>query len=350
MRADLKSRAPTSGCSPCARGTVDLLRPLLDLPQDASAPIRTVVVSSAGEFGRVVIREDDLGAGPLGVTVRYSELVVPLAQACESSGRITVLRPHWVTHLEQQPTRVRLTLDDGSAADAALAVNAEGTAQLTGQRPQQAGIVADVVVAGATAGEAHERFTREGPLALLPTPSAATGDGRTLGMVWCMPTDAAERRLALDDGAFIAELQQAFGARHRRMLRVGPRRAYPLVEQTRPSLRAHRTVWIGNAAQTLHPVAGQGLNLGMRDAAGLADAIAHAVASGRDPAVELPEYEERRRADRGAIVALTRRLPGLFATRAAPFAIGRSVALAALSAIPELRREFARLLMFGIRT
>ena len=165
-----------------------------------------------------------------------------------------------------------------------------------------------------------------------------------------MPTDAAERRLALDDGAFIAEVQQAFGARQRRVLRVGPRRAYPLVEQTRPSLRAHRTVWIGNAAQTLHPVAGQGLNLGMRDAAGRADTIAHAVATGRDPALELPENEERRRADRGAIVALTRRLPGLFATRAAPFAIGRSVALAALSAIPELRREFARLLMFGIRT
>ena len=92
---------------------------------------------------------------------------------------------------------------------------------LTGQRPRQTGIVADVVVAGPAAGEAHERFTREGPLALLPTPAAAASDGRTLGMVWCMPADAAERRLALDDGAFIAELQQAFGARHGRVLRVG---------------------------------------------------------------------------------------------------------------------------------
>ena len=333
-----------------ARGTVDLLRPLLDLPQEACAPIRTVVVSSAGEFGRVVIREDDLGIGPLGVTVRYGALVVPLAQACERCQRVSVLRPRRVMSLEQQPARVRLTLDDGSAVDAALAVNAEGTMVLTGQRPRQTGIVADVVVAGPAAGEAHERFTREGPLALLPTPAAAASDGRTLGMVWCMSADAAERRLTLDDGAFIAELQQAFGARHGRVLRAGARRAYPLVEQTRPSVRAHRTVWIGNAAQTLHPVAGQGLNLGMRDAARLADAIAHAVASGRDPAVELPDYEERRRADRGAIVALTRQLPGLFATRAAPIAIGRSVALAALGAIPELRREFARVLMFGIRT
>ena len=190
-----------------ARGTVDLLRPLLDLPQEACAPIRTVVVSSAGEFGRVVIREDDLGIGPLGVTVRYGALVVPLAQACERCQRVSVLRPRRVMSLEQQPARVRLTLDDGSTVDAALAVNAEGTMVLTGQQPRQTGIVADVVVAGPAAGEAHERFTREGPLALLPTPAAAASDGRTLGMVWCMTLGVGAGQMSRIDSARIATIK-----------------------------------------------------------------------------------------------------------------------------------------------
>ena len=126
----------------------------------------------------------------------------------------------------------------------------------TGQRPQQTGIVADVVVAVRPPAKRTSVYAR-GPLALLPTPAAAASDGRTLGMVWCMSADAAERRLALDDGAFIAELQQAFGARHGRVLRVGARRAR-IHWSSRPGRACvHRTVWIGNAAQTLHPVAGQ---------------------------------------------------------------------------------------------
>jgi 2-octaprenyl-6-methoxyphenol hydroxylase len=160
---------------------------------------------------------------------------------------------------------------------------------------------------------------------------------------------SAERRAALDDAAFNAELQQALGEPRKKIVRTGPRRSYPLHQQARSTLRAHRTVWIGNAAQTLHPVAGQGLNLGMRDAAELADAVAQAIAAGADPAKALDVYENRRRIDRGAIVALTRRLPQLFATRATPVAIGRSLGLAALAAVPDLRREFARLLMFGVR-
>jgi len=153
----------------------------------------------------------------------------------------------------------------------------------------------------------------------------------------------------LNDAQRLAVLNSVFHPEVGALADLSPLKAFPLGLNVERTLTDGRTVRIGNAAQTLHPVAGQGLNLGMRDAALLADAIARAVASGRDPAAELPAYEERRQADRGAIVALTRRLPGLFATRATPIAIGRSVALAALGAVPELRREFARVLMFGIR-
>ena len=331
-----------------SRGTLELLAPLVQLPPQATAPIRSVFGSSMGEFGRVVIGEADLGARPLGLTVRYGDLLTPLAQACAASEHVSVTRPARVTDVAQRPDAVTARLDDGSERAAALLVNAEGTAA-PGTEAAQVALVADVVVDGPSAGDAFERFTREGPLALLPLPGAAAGAGRSMSLVWCMPAAVAERRLQLDDDGFAGELQQAFGARSGRILRVAPRTRYPLHEQARAVLREHRMVWIGNAAQTLHPVAGQGLNLGMRDAVQLADDIAQALAAGRDPVTMLDAYERRRRSDRAAIVGLTRRAPWLFATRAAPVAIGRSLALTALSAVPDLRRQFARLLMFGVR-
>ena len=211
--------------------------------------------------------------------------------------------------------------------------------------------MADVVVAGPTAGEAHERFTREGPLALLPTPAAAAGDGRTLGLVWCMPTDAAERRLALDDGAFIAELQQAFGARQWPGAARGPA---PRVSTGRadPAERCVRIARSGSATRRRRCIRWPARDSISACATRPASRTRSRMPS--HPGVIRPSNCRTTKSegglDRGAIVALTRRLPGLFATRAAPVAIGRSVALAALSAIPELRREFARLLMFGVRT
>jgi 2-octaprenyl-6-methoxyphenol hydroxylase len=332
-----------------SRGTLELLGPLVELQPAATAPIRKVVVSSAGEFGRVVIGAEELGLRPLGVTVRYGDLLAPLAQACATNPFVAVRRPSRVTDVSQKPTRVTARLEGGAEIEAPLLVNAEGTSPGAAGEPQQIGLVADVLIDGPAAGDAFERFTRDGPLALLPLPGPVPALGRTMSMVWCMPAAEAARRLELDEAAFSGELQQAFGARSGRIIQVGPRARYPLHQQARETLREHRVVWIGNAAQTLHPVAGQGLNLGMRDAAQLADDIAGALAAQRDPAAMLASYESQRRIDRAAMLGLTRRVPGLFATRAAPVAIGRSLALVALSAVPGLRQQLARLLMFGVR-
>ena len=333
-----------------SRGTVELLAPLVQLPSAVTAPIRTVVVSSAGDFGRVVIGPEDLGPRPLGLTIRYADLLAPLAEACAASGQVHVTRPCRVAEVSQRPTRITARLDDGTERDAELLVNAEGTSGLPPQAADHTALMADVNLDGPAVGEAFERFTRDGPLALLPLPGQAPAAGRSLSLVWCMPAAAAQRRLQLDDSAFAAELQQAFGSRSGRIVRVGPRASYPLHEQSRGTLREHRVVWIGNAAQTLHPVAGQGLNLGMRDASQLADVIAAALSAGPDLPAMLNDYERSRRTDRVAILGLTRRLPGLFATRATPIAVGRSLGLTVLNVFPELRREFARLLMFGVRS
>jgi 2-octaprenyl-6-methoxyphenol hydroxylase len=211
-------------------------------------------------------------------------------------------------------------------------------------------LIADVDVEGPAASTAYERFTRDGPLAMLPLPGPATAGTRPLALVWCMTVASADRRERLSDADLAAELQAEFGARNGRVRAVRARGRYPLVEQARDEVREHRVVYVGNAAQTLHPVAGQGLNLGVRDGFALAEAIARAIATGEDPIAGLAGYERMRRADRLAVRALTGTVPGLFATRFVPVAAARSLGLTMLSIFPDLRVEFARFLMFGVRS
>ena len=334
-----------------SRGTLDTLGTIVELPAAALASIRTVIVSSRGEFGRAVLDQRDNGGRPLGATIRYGDLLAALDAACTEAPLVDLRRRCTAISMRQGPNAVDVRLSSGDDLSAPIAVNAEGMGP--GGRPtaaRQAALTADVEVQGPTAGTAFERFTRDGPLALLPLPGPAVGASRSMSLVWCMPTATADRRETLSDAEFLGELQAELGARNGRVASIRSRGRYPLIEQARDELRAHRLVHVGNAAQTLHPVAGQGLNLGVRDCFALADVIAAAVAAGQDPLVRLPQYERRRRADRFAIRTLTRTVPGFFATRFAPAAAARSLGLTLLSIVPDLRTEFARLLMFGVRS
>lgn len=337
-----------------SRGTLDTLGTVLTLPPAALAPIHRVIVSSRGEFGRAVLDEREVGAGPLGATVRYGALVAALDAACAVQPEVEVRRQRRVTALRQAPGAVTVELADGESLETPIAVNAEGfggTVRASSpDRGDQVGLVGDVEVEGHTAGTAIERFTRDGPLALLPLPGSATGAVRPMGLVWCMPAAAADRRERLVDDALLRELQAELGQGNARVHAIRNRGRYPLTEQARADVREHRLVYVGNAAQTLHPVAGQGLNLGVRDCVALADLIGSAAAAGTDPVTCLPDYERMRRVDRLAIRTLTRTVPGLFATRFAPVAAARSFGLTLLSIFPDLRAEFARLLMFGVRS
>ncbi|GAB4464838.1 MAG: UbiH/UbiF/VisC/COQ6 family ubiquinone biosynthesis hydroxylase [Burkholderiaceae bacterium] len=330
-----------------SRGTWQLLDPLLGAAPPRTAPIRTVHVSSAGEFGVTRIADADFDGVPLGATVPYGELLAALAAAVAAQPAIEVLRPRRATEIRQRPDAVCIALADGSTLEAPLAINAEGfqAGAAVAREARDWAVLADVTVRGPAPGTAFERFTREGPLALLPTPSTL-GGAPALSLVWCMDDAAATRRSELADAAFRDELQAALGNRIGRVERVAPRRRHPLHQTLRERVREHRLVALGNAAQTLHPVAGQGFNLGMRDCATLADCLtAHEV----DAGAALADYEARRRADRQAIAALTRWLPALFRARFAPLALARSIGLVALDQSPLLRRQLAQLLMFGVR-
>jgi 2-octaprenyl-6-methoxyphenol hydroxylase len=334
-----------------ARGTWQLIDPLLVDGPLRTAPIRTVHVSSAGEFGATRLADLDFDGAPLGATVLYGDLVSALAAAVAAQPAIEMLRPRRVIEVLQRPGAAEVALDDGSTLETPLAINAEGF-RPADTNPDAAtydwAVLADVTVSGPSPGAAYERFTREGPLALLPTPAPAVGaKGRAMSLVWCMGDEASARRLAQPDPAFRDELQAALGRRIGRVEEVGPRRRYPLHQHLRDQVREHRLVALGNAAQTLHPVAGQGFNLGVRDCATLVDCIA---ASAKDLGAALRNHAIQRRNDRQAIGAITRGLPWVFRSKFAPLAMARSIGLAALDQSPSLRRQLAQLLMFGVRS
>ena len=191
------------------------------------------------------------------------------------------------------------------------------------------------------ANHAYERFTAQGPLALLPL-----GDDRA-GFVWIVAEDDADRILGLDDDAFLAAIQDAFGYRLGKFSRVGKRAAYPLSLSKAAHLTADRAVLVGNAAHGLHPVAAQGFNLGLRDVAALCDCIADVLESdrsGADPGGEelLLRYAKWRRSDQQKLVGFTDGLVRLFGHTSGPVKALRNLGMLGFDLIPGVRSQFAR--------
>lgn len=342
-----------------SNGTWQVLEPLLHAQTLRRAPIREVFVSSAGEFGGAHLSSRDFGGAELGATARYGDLLAALDAAAREDGRIELLRPQRVGRLSQSPAAVTVELDSGTQRTAPLVILAEGSGPATGeafddgtalqvQHAESFALLANVRLqrpSDGLAASAFERFTREGPLALLPTPDQGASGAETFALVWCSDQANAKRRTGIDDHAFIAELNSVIGPRIGRVLAVTTRHAAALPQRLRRQLVAHRVVALGNAAQTLHPVAGQGFNLGLRDCVTLAQCLTQ----DDDMLRALRTYAQHRRVDREAIATLTRWLPSLFATRFLPIALARSAALAALGITPAARRDLAHLLMFGVR-
>jgi 2-octaprenyl-6-methoxyphenol hydroxylase len=286
--------------------------------------------------------EHDLEA--LGYVARYGDVVDALARVCERAG-VQVLRPLRVSGMEESPEGVRLLLDDGRTLQAKIAVQAEGgvfgeQADKSRRRDYgQTAVIARVTASRPLAHRAFERFTDEGPLALLPQDGT---DGHRYALVWCVQPARADALRALDDAAFLAALGAAFGNRLGRFTAVSARVGYRLGLNAGTS-DAARMVAIGNAAQTLHPVAGQGLNLGLRDAA----VLARLLADGATPDA-LAQFAQMRAADRAAIVRTTDTLARVFA-HAGPAQALLGLGLGALDVVRPARSALAELMMFGRR-
>lgn len=305
-------------------------------------PIEEIHVSRRGHFGRTLIESRDVGVPALGYVSRYGAVVTALAAASERAG-VRALRPAQIAAADEGTDRVVLTLADERKLHARLFVQAEGGLYAERQgKPisrdyNQSAVICHVTVSERQPLRAFERFTDEGPLALLPQ-----DDGYAL--VWCLRPARAQMVAALPESGFLAQLQAAFGQRLGRFLSASPRLTYPLGLNAGSRFGA-RTVAIGNAAQTLHPVAGQGLNLGLRDAAVLARMLA------REPdPTTLARFGAARRPDRGVTIALTDAMARLFADT--PGGAGQSLlglSLGLLDAVAPARRLLAEQMMFGRR-
>jgi 2-octaprenyl-6-methoxyphenol hydroxylase len=309
----------------------------------AANQIHQIHVSRRGHFGKTLIDRDDFDVPALGYVTRYGTLANSLG-TCATQAGITMLRPKQVVAINETTDTVSVAMSDPSTVTAALAVQAEGgvfaeqASKAIRRDYDQTAIVAQCWTSSAIPHRAFERFTDEGPLALLPQ-----DDGYAL--VWCVRPAHAEQLLGLSDVAFLTELERSFGLRLGRFVRITPRFSFPLGLNAQAAGSA-RTVAIGNAAQTLHPVAGQGLNLGLRDAVVLAQALAKEAS----PAA-LQDFMAKRQSDRSLTIRLTDTMARIFAS--APDGAWSQTLLGAtlglVDAVKPAKRALAEQMMFGWR-
>ena len=306
----------------------------------ASTAIQTIHVSQQG-FGRTVMRCADYGLPALGYVTSYSELVAHLAARTPAiSGNLK----SW--EHSGDGIMLRLSASGGEALmRARLLVLADGGLNRDAGRVtdyRQRAIVAEVAAEHATAGTAWERFTTEGPLALLPF-------GERYALVWSMSPATAEELQGLRDPEFLARLRRVFGGRLGNFHSTGPRSTFPLSLRRSAVQTSPRVLAIGNAAQTLHPVAGQGLNLGLRDAWELARMLLDATREEIGARAFTARYASNRDLDRRAGIGFTDLLVRMFSNSVPPLALARGAGLAMLDVLPPARHFLARRMIFGAR-
>lgn len=307
------------------------------LLQPFTTPIHFIHVSDQHRFG--VSRLEGSQKEPLGYVVEMQYIQRVLHQSLTQN---QLLAPASLIDLDVNKGLATISTVEGTRhIEAQLIVAADGAESMVRKCCQlpikskfyhQQGIVANIGLVKPHLNRAYERFTSEGPLALLPM------QDNKMAMVWALPPKEAQTKLALSDKEFLSELQHAFGYRLGRFDKVGTRHAFPLKQIIMPKQAQWPVVFIGNAAHTLHPVAGQGFNLGLRDVATLAQCIA---AEGLTPTM-VQNYLKLRQHDQQAITYFTDGLIKVFTSKLPGIGIARSIGLTALDNIPALKSLLAR--------
>lgn len=309
--------------------------------------IHTVHVSDRGHAGFVTLEAEDYRLPALGNVVELHDVGQRLFALLRKAPGVTLHCPARVASVNRTQDAVSVTLESGETISGQMLVAADGSRSALGeqcgiswqQEPyQQVAVIANVTTAVSHQGRAFERFTANGPLAMLPM-----SQGRC-SLVWCHALENRDEVMGWSDERFCNELQQAFGWRLGRITHAGIRNAYPLSLTTATRAVSHRLALVGNAAQTLHPIAGQGFNLGLRDVMSLAELLAQAFDAGQDIGSYglLCRYQRQRADDKAATIGVTDGLVHLFANRWAPLVVGRNVGLMAMELFTPARDVLAQ--------
>lgn len=311
--------------------------------------IERIHISDRGRFGFTHLDREEEGVPALGYVALARELGEALYHSLD---QLPVERraPATLEHFMQDADGVTLTLstDEGSRKiRTSLMVAADGTKSMVRQQLgigirereyQQHAIISNVTPSRPHSGIAYERFTEYGPIALLPMSE------NRCGLVWTWPSDDADVPMQWNDQDFLAQLQDAFGYRLGRFQRVGKRFSYPLKLLMAQQAVEGRIALIGNAMHTLHPIAGQGFNLGIRDVSALADVIAAATTAGQDPGERqvLERYTQWRKQDQESLAMITDGLARVFTNPLGPVRWARNLGLVLADFVPPVRHQIAR--------
>lgn len=339
---DRTDDAPDPRALALNHGSIQLLKQI-HAHSGVAAPIRTVHVSQKGRLGRTLIQASELDVDMLGAVVTYPNVVEALNSALEHS-KVTrlIAQHHGRDALPNQVHTTQGTIQCG------IKVLSDGVRPTGIERHyDQHGLVSIIRSRRPQSGWAYERFTQDGPFALLPHPAAPD----LYALVWCNSPQKTATLKALPDNEFEAQLLQTFGTRLGKLELASERFVFPLSMYAGPSLPARHTVAIGNAAQTLHPVAGQGLNLGLRDAAQLSHALRPwLLTPDADPSTVLEPYAGKRRLDRWLTTSVTDFLPRAFAVDNSLIHHAGGLALLAMDVFEAARVPLVRHLLQGTRT
>ena len=343
----------TTALSNGSRRIFDALRVWPLLEREATA-IRRIHISDRGRFGFARLDAAEQGLSALGFVVVNRAIGAALWRRLEDSP-VRILAPAKVRGMRLVDGRQRIECDLGThgsaSVEAKLAIAADGAQSALREAAgigaqtwnyDQTALVTNVLTQRFHDHVAYERFTPSGPLALLPM-----SEGR-VGLIWTFTPDVAQAVAQANDAEFLARLQDAFGFRLGRFMRVGARQLYPLALTRADEHVGERLAIVGNAAQTLHPIAGQGFNLGLRDAASLAEVLADGRAQRSDAfdpgdGLWLERYREWRQADRTNIVRFTDGLVRLFAQPLGPIKALRDVGMLAFDLMPAAKGALSQL-------
>lgn len=326
-------------------GTVEILKAfdLWGAIAEVATPIEHIHVSDRSHAGMTNITTEEVGLEALGYVVELADIGRIYQGLVECDDNVKLIQAS-VKQVSRDEAKVQVTLSNDTLIEGKLLVAADGAVstccqqvglELTEHDFEQVAVIANITTELAHNGQAFERFTQSGPVALLPM-----SEGR-MSLVWCLRPDQAAAVINYDDETFLTELQSTFGWRLGALKKVGNRASYPLLLRYRQQNVSHRFAVVGNAAQTLHPIAGQGFNLGIRDVATLAESIVQSVEDvGSYQA--LKHFKQSRAEDRNATIAMTSTLVHLFSNDYLATRIGRNLGLFAMDNLPILKTPLLR--------